>query len=157
LPRGETLSRAFVRDPEPGEPLCPECRTPGEEVGVPTLEAQLPAEIRSPLKGIAYYCVNPACRTAYFTGWGAGVPASALASPAYPKDGNAPICPCFGLRADEVVADAQNGRRERVRELVERSKGPDARCQTRCPDGRPCIPRVLRLFRERWEEGRPAP
>jgi hypothetical protein len=126
-------------------------------VGPPTLEAQLLPDIRSRLKGAAYYCINPSCRTAYFTGWGAGVPATDLASPAYPKDENAPICPCFGLRAEEVVADALNGQRDRVRSLVERAKGPEAKCLSRCPDGRPCVARVLRLYRERFEERRPLP
>ena len=116
-----------------------------------TLEAQLPSEARTPLGGAAFYCVNPACRTAYFNAWGAKVPADRLASPAYPKDPSRPICPCFGIAAEDVTADARDGRKERVRDLVERSKGPEARCAERCPDGRPCIPRVLRLFRETFE------
>jgi hypothetical protein len=145
------VSRAFIRDPEPGEPLCPGCGTPGDEVGIPTLEAQLSPEARTPLGGPAFYCVNPGCRTAYFNAWGARVPAESLASTAYPKDPESPICPCFGITAAEVMADAREGRKDRVRDLMERSKGPGARCRERCPDGRPCLPRVLRLFRESFE------
>src|ERR1043166_3711160 len=145
------MSRAFIRDPEPGEPPCPECGIPGDTVGPPTLEAQLSPEDRSSLGGTVFYCVNPQCRTAYFNGWGAAVPSSRLARPAYPKDPAGPICLCFGIMAADVEADARDGRKERVRDLVERSKGPDARCVERCPDGRPCIPRVLRLFRETFE------
>jgi len=52
-----------------------------------------------------------------------------------------------------VTADAREGRKDRVRDLVERAKGPQARCAERSPDGHPCIPRVLRLYRE----GFPAP
>ena len=145
------MSRAFVRDPEPGEPPCPGCGTPGDAVGPATLDAQVPAEARAALVGTAFYCVNPACGTAYFNGWGSAVAADRLASTAYPKNPEGPICPCFGLTAAEVAADARDGRKERVRELLERAKGPEARCAQRCPDGRPCIPRVLRLFRETFE------
>ncbi len=145
------MSRAFVRDPEPGEPLCPGCGTPGDAVGLPTLEAQLGPEARHALGGTAFYCVNSECPTAYFNAWKASIPAGRLASPAYPKAAEAPICPCLGLTAPDIVADARAGRKERVRDLVERSQGPDARCTQRAPDGRPCTPRVLRLFRETFE------
>jgi len=120
-------------------------------VDAPTLEAQLPAEARAPLGTAAFYCVNPSCRTAYFNAWGAAVADDRLARPAWPKDPDGPICPCFGVRVEEVQADAREGKKERVRDLVERSKGPEARCRERCPDGRPCVPRVLRLFRETME------
>jgi len=145
------VSRAFIRDPEPGEPLCPGCKTPGDAVGPATLEAQLTPEGRAALGANAFYCVNPGCPTAYFTPWGAAVPAEKLSSTAYPKDPEGPICPCFGIKAADMIADAREGRKERVRELLERSKGAEARCTQRCPDGRPCIPRVLRLFREAFE------
>jgi len=79
------------------------------------------------------------------------VPADRLASTAWPKDPEAPICPCFGITAAQVSEDARDGHKERVKELMERSKGPEARCAERCPDGRPCLPRVLRLFRESFE------
>ncbi|HXX94932.1 MAG TPA: hypothetical protein VEN81_15005 [Planctomycetota bacterium] len=145
------MSRAFIRDPEPGEPLCPGCGTPGDEVGRPTLEAQLSLEARTPLGGSAFYCVNPDCSTAYFNLWGARVPAAVLGSGAYPKDPDRPICPCFGITAAEVEEDARQGRKDRIRDLMERAGGPGARCVERSPDGRPCLPRVLRLFRESFE------
>ncbi len=145
------MSRAFIRDPEPGEPLCPGCRTPGDEVGPPTLEAQLAPEARTRLSGSVFYCVNPGCRTAYFNSWGAQVPTGSLASTTYPKDPEGPICPCFGITSTEVIAEARDGRKDRIRDLMERSKGPGARCRELCPDGRPCLPRVLRLFRDAYE------
>ena len=117
-------------------------------MGPPTLEAQLPPDLRAPLGGTAFFCVNPGCPTGYFNAWGAAVPAERLASRAWPKDPEAPICPCFGITADEIASDARDGKKERVRDLVERAKGAEARCRERCPDGRPCIPRVLRHFRE---------
>lgn len=148
------MSRAFVRDPDPGEPVCPGCGTPGEAVGTATLDAQLGPEDRAGLRGAAaFYCVNPDCPTAYFTAWGGSVAAGRLASRAWPKDPEAPACPCFGITAAEVATDARDGRKERVRDLMERSKGPEARCTERCPDGRPCLERILRLFRESFRSG----
>jgi len=145
------MSRAFVREPESGEPRCPACGGLGEAVGQTTLKAHLPPDACSSLGEKAFYCDNPACPTAYFNGWGTSVPRERMTATAYPKDAAGPICPCFGIQAADVALDARDGRRERVRSLVERSRGPEARCTERCPDGKPCVPRVLRLFRETFE------
>lgn len=122
-------------------------------MGTSTLEAQLPADARAPLGSAAFYCGSAGCRTAYFTAWGATVGVERLPAAVHPKDPDGPICACFGLTAAEVVADAQAGRKDRVKDLVERAKGPQARCAERRPDGQPCVPHVLRLFRENF----PAP
>jgi hypothetical protein len=74
-----------------------------------------------------------------------------IIGPAYPKDPEGPICPCFGVTAAEITADARAGLKERVRDLRQRSESPEARCRVRCPDGECCIPRVFRLFREIFE------
>jgi hypothetical protein len=140
-----------MKESEPGDLRCPGCGGPGEEVGRPTLEAQLPPEALGPLKGAAYYCADPACAVAYFGGWGAAVPHVKLRSTAYPKNPEGPICPCFGVKASDVVADARDGRKDRVKSLLERARGPEARCAERSPDGRCCAPLVSRLFRESFE------
>jgi hypothetical protein len=145
------MSRAFVKDPEPGEPRCPGCGGLGDPVGPPTLEDHLTAASRAPLGGSAFYCAAPSCRTAYFNAWGVSVAADQLTGSAWPKDPEAPICPCFGLKAADVLADARAGRKERVKALVERSRSPEARCLKSSPDGVCCVPRVLRLFRETLE------
>lgn len=145
------MSRAFVRESEPAEPRCPECGGLGDQVGPTTLNAHVPEVDRSSLGVKAYYCANPACRTAYFNSWGASVPLDRITGGTYPKHPDGPLCPCFGVTAAEVIADAREGRKDRVRDLIDRSRGPGARCAERCPDGLPCIPRVLRLFRERYE------
>ena len=142
------MSRAFMKDPEPGDPACPACGTAGDAVGLPTLEAQLaPADVAS-LSGAVFACPNPRCRTAYFNAWKAAAGVERLKSPAHPKVAGAPICPCLGLTADDVVADARAGRKDRIREVRERSEKPDAACVRLAPDGRPCAQRVLRLYRE---------
>lgn len=114
-----------------------------------TIDAHVPRELRQALGDKAYYCVDSGCPIAYFNGWGTSVPREAMLGPAWPKDPGAPICPCFGLRAEEVVEDAVAARKDRIRALAERSKSPDARCLEASPDGRCCLPRVLRLYQER--------
>jgi len=145
------VSRAFMKESEPGELRCPGCGGPGEEVGRPTLEAQLSPEELAALKGAAYYCADPACAVGYFGAWGAAVPREKLRSAAYPKFPEGPICPCFGMTAAEVVADARDGRKDRVRALLERARGPEARCAEKSPDGRCCETHVSRLFRESFQ------
>lgn len=140
-----------MKEAEQAEPRCPACGALGDEVGPATLNAHLPADARSTVGEKAYYCVNSDCPVAYFNAWGASVPRERMTGTAYPKDPQAPLCPCFGISADDVIADARDGRKDRVRDLVEKSKGPDARCAEKCPDGLPCVPRVLRLFRESFE------
>ena len=140
-----------MKDPETGEPRCPGCGGLGDPVGAATLEAHVPAALRPPLGASAFYCAAPSCRTGYFNAWGASVPADRLTGSAWPKDPEGPICPCFGMNAEDVLSDAREGRKERVKELRERSMGPDARCAASAPDGLCCVARVLRLFREAFE------
>jgi hypothetical protein len=149
------MSRAFVKDPEPGEPRCPGCGTPGDPVGAAVLEAHLPPDARAKLGNGASYCAGADCPVAYFDAWGVSVPRTSMTGTAWPKDPDGPACPCTGLRAADVVADAREGRKDRVKALLEKSSGPDARCGTLCPDGRPCVARVFRLFREAFEARSP--
>ena len=140
-----------MREAEPEEPRCPVCTALGDPVGAATLEAHVSAADRAALGDRAYYCANSTCALAYFNGWGTTIPRERLIAPAYPKDPAAPICPCFGITAAEIRADAQTGRKDRVKELLERSRGPEARCAQRSPDGQCCMPRVYRLFKECFE------
>ncbi len=66
------------------------------------------------------------------------------------KDPGGLLCPCFGVKAADIVEDARAGRKERIKDLKERAGGPEARCLTACPDGQPCLPLALRLFRENF-------
>lgn len=144
-----------MKDPEPGDPRCPVCDGLGDPVGSATLDAHVPAELRTALGGAAFYCGAPSCRTGYFNAWGAAVPADRIVAPAWPKDPDGPICPCFGMKSAEVVSDAREGRKERIKDLVERSKGPDARCAASASDGVCCVAKVLRLFRETFDARTP--
>jgi len=140
-----------MKEGEEPEPRCPSCGTLGDAVGPSTLAIHVPAEFRTKLGDRAYYCVNPGCPNAYFNGWGTTVPAERMLGPAWPKDPEGPLCPCFGLSATEIVADAREGKKDRIRSLKERAEGPEARCAERSPDGHSCLPRALRLFRESFE------
>jgi len=145
------MSRAFIREPEPTEPRCPACGGIGDQVGSPTLKAHLPSEDCATLGEKSFYCVNSGCPTAYFNGWGVSISRDRMTATAYPKDPDGLLCPCFGLTVSEVVADGREGRKDRVRDLLGRSRSPEARCAEKCPDGLPCLPRVLGLFRQAFE------
>lgn len=138
------MSRAFVKESEPGDPRCPACGGIGDPVGAATLDSLAPKEKRAMLGSAAFWCGSADCAVGWFTAWGESVPAGK----AWPKDPSAPICPCTGLTAPEVVADATSGRKDRMKALKERAEGPTSRCLTTCPDGKPCVARVFRLFRE---------
>lgn len=143
------MSRAFMKEADAAEPGCPACGAAGDPVGERTLEAFLTPELRAELGAKTLYCPAASCPVVYFNGWGATVKRDRVKA----KDPEGPICPCFGVRAGDVVADAQAGRKDRLKAWRGQAEGPEARCAERCPDGRPCAPRVLRLFREHLAGG----
>jgi hypothetical protein len=140
-----------MKEGEQADPRCPECGALGEQVSLVTLKGHLEPGDCSSLGTRAYYCANSGCRTAYFNAWGVSIPFERMTRTSYPKDPEGPICPCFGLNVSDVVQDAREGKRERVRDLATKSQGPKARCAETCPDGVTCLPKVLRLFRETFE------
>ena len=143
------MNKAFVRDPEPRDPACPErggCGAVGLPVVAETLEVQLPEDARRELQGEAYYCPNPSCDVAYFDALGATVPLDRVAHPAYPKPETAPLCRCLDVTADEVVAEAQLGRRDLIRRIVAHAESGGCRGTTRMPAGRSCATEARRLF-----------
>ena len=146
------MSRAFIKESEQADPRCPGCGALGEQVGASTLQAHLPADACVTVGDKAFYCVNSECPVAYFNAWGVSVPRDRMKGTAFPKDPAAPICSCFGLTASDVVADAREGRKDRVKNLVERAKGPEAKCVETNPAGQPCVTRVLQLFRENFPQ-----
>lgn len=152
------MNKAFVKEPEDtGAANCPKCGSLGVPVGSATLAAQLSAENRRKLPESAYYCPYPRCDVAYFDKFERGVTVENLSRPIYPKDSAAPICACFGFTCDEIEADVREGGARRVKELLARSKSPEARCQTASPSGQCCMSEVQRYFlkfRESWQAAR---
>jgi hypothetical protein len=140
------MNKAFVREPDTTEVLCPKCGAAGVGVMRMTLEAHVPPEARRPLAASAYFCPTPSCIVAYFDAFEAVVTHDALVRPVYPKDSAAPLCPCFGLTMDDVEADVAEPVPRRIRELLAKSKTPAARCSELSPTGRSCIPEVQKCY-----------
>ena len=142
------MNKAFVREPEDdGRAYCPRCKS----LGVPLetsgpLDRHVRPDARSKMHDAAWFCSFPRCDVAYFNQFGAIISMDELHAPVYPYDPNAPICACFGLTYDDVEADVREGTPTRVRELVVKSKSPEAQCQTLAADGRCCMGAVQELY-----------
>jgi Zinc binding domain len=150
------MNKAFTREPdETGAKRCPQCDSPGQQVGPETLAAQVGDEARTAIAESAYFCPYARCEVAYFDAFERVVKVDRLKHPIYPKDPTAPLCPCFGLTTEDVEQDVREGVVTRVRELVARTKSPEARCKEMSPTGQSCIAEVQRYylrFRETWTE-----
>lgn len=140
------MNKAFVREPDTTDVLCPRCGAAGVDVMRMTFEAHVPAEIRRPLAASAYFCSTPTCPVAYFDAFEATVAAADLVRPVYPKALAAPLCPCFGLTLEDVEADVADGTPHRIRALLAKSKTAAVRCDVLSPTGRSCIPDVQKCY-----------
>jgi hypothetical protein len=140
------MNKAFVREPETTEVLCPRCGAAGIDSLRAAFETHVPADSRRPLAASTYFCPTPTCPVAYFDAFEAFVPVDALTTAVYPKDPAAPLCPCFGLTMDDVEADVANGTPTRIRALLAKSKTTEARCDELSPTGRSCIPDVQKCY-----------
>lgn len=141
------MNKAFVREPdEPDDLHCPACGSVGQSVGAATIAAQVRAGAGAALGSSACFCPAPTCHVAYFDGFGQTISIDELRAPVYPKDPDAPICPCFGLKAQDVAADAQAGNPAGVRMLIERCRTQGEICATRAANGRCCQDDVQRVY-----------
>ena len=145
------MNKAFVREPDPGEERCPHCGTPGEPVGEETLAAQLPGDKLADIAKQANFCASPSCPVVYFDVFERVVLASDLPEPVYPKDLQAPICPCFGVSCQEIDQDVAEGTVTRTRAAVARAKSAEAECLTRSPRGRSCVADLQRYYMRQRE------
>jgi hypothetical protein len=147
------MNKAFVREPDfDGRAFCPRCGSLGLPVEHGPLDVHIRAESRGKLGDTAWHCAYPRCDVAYFNLFEATVLLEELGAPIYPFDLDAPICACFGLTYDDVVADVHEGSPKRVRELLAKSKSSAARCAEIAADGRCCMPTVQELFMRLREE-----
>ncbi len=141
------MNKAFVREPdEPDDLHCPRCGGLGAAVSNATIAAQVREGVASSLGSSACFCVSPTCEVAYFDGFDQIITTAQLRQPVYPKDPEAPICACFGLKAADVIADAKAGNPAGVRMLIERSQGRQPICETRAVSGRCCADEVQRIY-----------
>lgn len=146
------MNKAFVREPDNVEPLCPKCGGVGERVPVETLHALVPATARRTAERSSYFCLTPNCDVAYYDDLEQVIAAAELVRPVYPKDTRAPVCPCFGLTEDDIDDDVFDGVPRRIRELVAKTKSAAARCGELSPTGRCCLTEVQRLYFRRKAE-----
>jgi hypothetical protein len=140
------MNKAFVREPDVTDVLCPRCGAAGVSALRVAFEAHVPPQDRRAMAASAYFCPTPTCPVAYFDAFEAVVETSALQRPVYPKDPAAPLCSCFGLTVDDVEADIAEGTPTRIRALLAKSKTLLARCEELSPAGRSCIPDVQRCY-----------
>jgi hypothetical protein len=140
------MNKAFVREPDSTDVLCPRCGALGTPALRVAVEANVPPEARSALAASAYFCPTPSCEAAYFDAFEAVVSVAALVKPVYPKTPLAPLCPCFGLTTEDVEADVEEGTPRRIRELLAKSKSAEAHCEMASPSGRCCIPDVQKAY-----------
>lgn len=140
------MNKAFVREPESDRrAFCPRCGALGSPVEHQVLDRYIRPESRGVLGDTAWYCAFPRCDAAYFNLFDAVVGVDELAVPVYPKDLDAPICACFGLRYDDVAADVAEGVPTRLRANMERAKS-EARCEHLAADGRSCEGALQELY-----------
>ena len=141
------MNKAFIKEPEfDGRAYCPRCGTLGSPVEHGPLDTHIRPEARNKLGDSGWFCSYAHCDVAYFNLFEAVVTTDELKAPIYPQDFDAPICACFGLTYDDVEADVREGTPTRIRELLARSKSPEARCEAIAADGRCCMGAVQELY-----------
>lgn len=140
------MNKAFVREPDATNSYCPRCGSLGQPVLPETWHAQTRPEVWSQVSEAASFCSHATCDVAYFDDMERSISVSDLVRPVYPKDPDAPICPCFGVTCEVLEEDARAGVVTRVRDLVARANSTEARCATMSPTGRPCVAEVQRHY-----------
>jgi hypothetical protein len=141
------MNKAFIREPEfDGNAYCPRCGSLGTAVAEPALARHVREELRSRIGQAGWFCPYARCEVAYFDLLERSVTVNELQQGVYPKDPAAPICACFGFTLDEIEADVQDGKPARIRDLLAKSKSPQARCSELAADGHCCMPEVQRLY-----------
>ena len=141
------MNKAFVKEPEfDGRAYCPRCGQLGTSVQAVTLDAFVQQAARGDLGDDAWFCGFERCEVAYFNLFESTVGTDQLLRSVYPKDLHAPICGCFGLQMSDIEEDVAEGHPSRLRELSERSRSDEARCQSAAADGRCCMQEAQRIY-----------
>src|SRR5687768_9601618 len=143
------MNKAFTREPDSDDVLCPRCGAMGAAVDRATIEALVKPEVLDRLAPSASYCTTPVCEVVYFDAFERVITTDELVRPVYPKDPDAPICPCFGATTDAIEQDVAEGTVSRTRQLVEQAKSPAARCQVMSVTGHSCAAEVQRYYMRR--------
>ncbi len=148
------MNKAFVREPDQTDDYCPRCGSKGEPVGSETLESYLSDEQMRMVAQPANFCPSPQCQVVYFDAFERAISTADIHRPIYPKDPTAPICPCLGLREEDIARDVQDGVKTRVKAAIAKAKSADACCLKMAANGRPCITYVQRYYLRCLEDGK---
>ncbi len=143
------MSRAFLREADAPEPRCPEpagCGGRGVSVTEFTLRAHVGEEAVRELRGELFLCPDPHCDVAYFDAAHGRLTVDRLRAHGWPKDPDAPVCPCVGVTENDVEDFARDGRTDLMRAFLARTEGPEARCLARRLDGQSCVTDARRIF-----------
>lgn len=140
------MNKAFVREPDANDALCPRCKAAGVAVTVHTMLQFVPAALQNQIGGSPFFCETPTCPVAYFDSLESVIVADDLVRKIFPKDPAAPICGCFGLTEEDVWQDIDDGVPTRIRALLQKSKTDTAQCTAKDPQGTCCMPRVQKLY-----------
>jgi hypothetical protein len=141
------MNKAFVREPDDtGQRFCPRCQSLGEAVPSETIAALLSDELRAGLADAAYFCPFARCEVVYFDSYERVITTAQFSRPVWPKDAEAPLCPCFGFTREAIEEDLADGGVVRIRELVEKAKSPAAECLTKSPTGHSCVTEIQRYY-----------
>jgi hypothetical protein len=148
------LNKAFVREPDDdGRAFCPRCGTLGVPVNGSALDTHIMPESRAKMVDAAWFCGFYRCDVAYFNLFGGVVLANELKAPVYPKDANAPICACFGLTYDDVLADVDEEKPVRIRDVLAKSKAGEAECHRLAASGQSCMGALQELYMRLKSQG----
>lgn len=140
------MNKAFVREPDSDTEFCPRCGSAGQSVSQETILAHLPAGSTPHLAVTANFCPRPQCEVAYFDMFERVILVESLRQPVYPKDPDAPICPCFQFTCGDIDLDIAEGVVIRTKSLVEKAKAGGAACERLAANGRCCVADVQRYY-----------
>jgi bacterioferritin-associated ferredoxin len=141
------MNKAFTREPEADTDVrCPRCDNIGVPVESGPLDRYCDPLVRPRLPSTAWCCRSESCPVAYFNPTGAIVRVDELRECPWPWNPQAPVCACFGVTYKDIVREADAGQPQRIRELVQQSKSPAARCREVAGDGQCCLTEVQRLY-----------
>lgn len=144
------MNKAFVREPDSDDKAyCPRCRGLGTPVAAPAIDTHVRPDRRAQISRDAWYCGSLRCDVVYFNEFEQVIELGDLKAPVYPYDPDAPMCACFGFTEDDLDADVDEGHPTRIRELLQKSKSPEARCQSLAVDGQCCLREVQKLYMKR--------
>ena len=140
------MNKAFVREPDAADERCPRCGAIGQPVSRMIIDAYVIESERDHVSIPANFCPTPVCEVAYFDVFERVILTASLIKTVYPKDPDAPICACFGLSAQDIDLDIQEGVNTRTKACVLKAKTAAARCNDLAANGRPCVMEVQRYF-----------